>query len=165
MPVQTRSRSDKNAAVLGSKRPRQVPAFLYGLHRHMAPLPADCRGGRRALLPQGVGSEGRLRRRYRKSVRRRTDSPQGIGGAPSQACSSNSIPLKLRAQRPDFPTGRGADSCVIQPGERPYPSADRIKTLALSEVFSSLASTTFLSERERVCIGMGTLPRRDLPQV
>ena len=78
MPVQTRSRSDKNAAVLGSKEPRQVPAFLYGLHRHMAPLPADCRGGRRALLPQGVGSEGRLRRRYRKSVRRRTDSPQGI---------------------------------------------------------------------------------------
>ena len=58
MPVQTRSRSDKNAAVLGSKGPRQVPAFLYGLHRHMAPLPADCRGGRRALLPQGVGSEG-----------------------------------------------------------------------------------------------------------
>ena len=43
MPVQTRSRSDKNAAVLGSKEPRQVPAFLYGLNRHVAPLPAESR--------------------------------------------------------------------------------------------------------------------------
>ncbi len=34
MSLQTRSRSDKNAAVLGSKEPRQVPAFLYGLTRH-----------------------------------------------------------------------------------------------------------------------------------
>ncbi len=48
MPVQTRSRSDKNAAVLGSKKPRQVPAFLYGLHRHITPLPAENRKKRRA---------------------------------------------------------------------------------------------------------------------
>ena len=32
--VQTRSRSDKNTAVLGSKEPHQVPVFLYGLYRH-----------------------------------------------------------------------------------------------------------------------------------
>ena len=43
MSVQTRFRSDKNAAVLGSKEPRQVPAFLYGLHRHTAPLLAASR--------------------------------------------------------------------------------------------------------------------------
>ena len=41
MSVQTRSRSDKNAAVLGSKEPRQVPAFLNGLHRHIPPPAAE----------------------------------------------------------------------------------------------------------------------------
>ena len=42
MPVQTRSRSDKNVAVLGSKGPRQVLTFLNGLNRHTAPLSAEC---------------------------------------------------------------------------------------------------------------------------
>ncbi|MDE5801364.1 MAG: hypothetical protein K2I22_00415, partial [Lachnospiraceae bacterium] len=46
---QTRSRSNKNAAVLGSKEPRQVPAFLYGLHRHIAPPPAE--SGKSAPFP------------------------------------------------------------------------------------------------------------------
>ena len=61
MSVQTRSRSDKNAAVLGSKEPRQVPAFLNGLHRHTASLPAAnremraCKRQRYASCPQGFG--------------------------------------------------------------------------------------------------------------
>ena len=50
--VQTRSRSDKNTAVLGSKEPRQVPVFLYGLHRHTPPLPAESGENKGSLLPQ-----------------------------------------------------------------------------------------------------------------
>ena len=54
MSVQTRSRSDKNAAVLGSKKPRQVPAFLNGLHRHTAPLPAANRAKRISASDKGT---------------------------------------------------------------------------------------------------------------
>lgn len=43
IPVQTRFRSDENAAVLGSEKPRQVPAFSYGLYRYTAPLRAESR--------------------------------------------------------------------------------------------------------------------------
>ena len=60
-----------------------------------------------------------------------------------------------RAARPDSPTGRGADSCEIQPWERPYPSADRIKTPALGEVFSSLVPLRFYPSESASAEGWG----------
>ena len=91
MSVQTRSRSDKNAAVLGSREPRQVPAFLNGLHRHTAPLPAAnremraCKRQRYDSCPQGFGCKRqKTRLRYAASLQRRHACVFSGGNQPVQ---------------------------------------------------------------------------------
>ena len=160
--MQTRSRSDKNAADAKLVRDLAksclhdlVPVFLYGLHRHMAPLTAVSRRGRHAPLPRGAGWEG-APRCFAVSQKAPFLAPEYIfptasisthmPAAIAPKLYTNSIKDSGRHTRtrakaapaaercPDSPMGRGADHCRIQPRERSYPSADRIKTLALSEV-------------------------------
>ena len=142
MSVQTRSRSDKNAAVLGSREPRQVLAFLNGLHRHTAPLPAAnremraCKRQRYVLCPQGFGCK-RQRPAYMLKV---FNKPQAVF-LPTFLYSSASMRRVYNAATPVLQTA------AISPYSHLFPKEPIKKRQCLARYFTSLALLRFfLSE-------------------